>query len=111
MDELRDSFGKVIKRGHIAFSLIGFSGSGCTQHLQRARVARNAVGCTLKTGIECPGHHYKRGTPLDEIIGENLSNGACFSRMITEKQFEKFPHNTIALIFNKGDFKAKCTGR
>lgn len=109
MDELKDSFGNVIGRGYIAFSLIGFSGSGCTQHLQKAKVAYSGgVGYTLKTTVKCPDHHYKRGTPLDRIVSGGSTHGACFSKMLTEKEFNKFPHNTTALIFNKDNFKKIC---
>ena len=112
MDELRDSFGKEIGRGYIAFSLIGFSGSGCTQHLRSVKVAWNGVGYTLKNKIECPGHHYKRGSSIKRIIDGGGVHGACFSRMLTEKQFKKFPHDATALIFDKSDFKKICqTGK
>ena len=109
MDELVDSFGKEIRRGFIGFSLIGFSGSGCAQHLLKAKVAYSAgSGFTLKNNVKCPGHSYKRGTPISRLIEGASSKGCCFSRMLTEKQFEKFPHEATALIFNKKDFEDIC---
>jgi hypothetical protein len=108
MAELKDSFGKRIEKGYIAFSLIGFSGSGCTQHIRKARVASNGAGYTLKTKVECPGHSYKRGTPLYKLINDRGAfSGACFCRMLTEKQFEKLQEKT-ALVFDKNDFKKIC---
>lgn len=106
--EIKDSFGNKIKRGYIAFSLIGFSGSGCTQHLRAAKVAFNGVSYTLKTQVKCPGHSYDRGCPVRKLIEGGKASGACFSRMLTEKQFNKFPHGKTALIFHKDDFKKIC---
>lgn len=106
-EENKDSLGNEIKRGFMAFSFIGFSGSGCTQHLAKAKIAFNGVIYTLKTKLKWRFGSFPRGTPLDRILGNTVS-GPKFYKMITEREYEKFPTDVTAIIFDKNDFKKIC---
>lgn len=103
---LKDSFEQEIKRGFMAFSFIGMSGSGCTQHLAKAKIAFNGARYTLKTKLQWRFGSFSKGTPIRKILTD--AGKPRFCKMITEKQYEKFPINTTAIIFDKDDFKKIC---
>jgi hypothetical protein len=100
--ELHDSYGVPLTRGFIGLSFIGFSGSGGTQHMRRAKISFNpAVGYTIGHKIECPGHHYKRGTPLIEVV-----RAAEFTKMISSMpEFSRFPVDTMIVFSDDFPFK------
>ena len=102
---LKDSYGRDIERGDvIGMSFIGFSGSGCTQHLVRTRAAFNGSVYTIKTSIDCPGNTYKRGTALSKVL-----RYAEFSKVLRGRQIGTFPAETFSeqvLVFDD-DFPFK----
>jgi hypothetical protein len=106
MGTIKDSFGQEISRGYMAFSFIGMSESGCTQHLAKAKIAYNGVLYTLKTKLEWRFGSFSKGTPVEKVL--IAVSGPKFCKMITEKQYDKFPTNITVIIFSKDDFKAIC---
>lgn len=84
---MKDYYGNPIKRGDIlGLAFIGYSGSGNAQHLVKVCVASNSAGLTLKTTVECPGHYYKRGTLLSEVL-----RWATFSKVLKGDAAHRFP--------------------
>ena len=90
-----DSYGKIIGEGStLGLALVGFSGSGCTQHIRLAEVIRVGEQLVVVSDKSAPAHPLKN-VPLRDILRE-----AEKVKVLTEAEAEAFPHGETMRIFN-----------
>lgn len=91
---MNDSYGAEIKKGSVlGVALIGFSGSGCQQHLRRLDVKENNGELIIDSEIKTPGNCLKM-KPVEKLLKD-----AFRVKVLNKSSVDKFPHNETLLIF------------